>query len=45
MSDASVLATISLAQSTEAINGMRGKRNFSMNEPELPAPRAIGDGP
>jgi hypothetical protein len=44
MSDAAAHATISLAQSTEAINGKRGKGNFNLNEPESPAPRAIGDG-
>ena len=38
MSDAAAHATISLAQSTEAINGKRGKGNFNVKELTPPAP-------
>ena len=38
MSDAAAHATISLAQSTEAINGKRGKGNFNVKELAPPAP-------
>jgi hypothetical protein len=38
MSDAAAHATISLAQSTEAINGVRGKGNFSVKQTEPPTP-------
>jgi Zn-dependent M28 family amino/carboxypeptidase len=40
MSDAAAHATISLAQSTQAINGERGKGNFNV-KPDVPAPRAM----
>jgi hypothetical protein len=38
MSDAPAHATISLAQSTEAINGVRGKGNFNVKQTEPPSP-------
>jgi hypothetical protein len=38
MSDAAAHATISLAQSTQAINGQRGKGNFNVKKPVPPAP-------
>jgi hypothetical protein len=38
MSDAAAHATISLAQSTEAINGERGKGNFNVKQTEPPLP-------
>jgi hypothetical protein len=38
MSDAAAHATISLAQSTEAINGVRGKGNFNVKQTEPPSP-------
>jgi Zn-dependent M28 family amino/carboxypeptidase len=40
MSDAAAHATISLAQSTQAINGQRGKGNFNVKEPAPPTPIA-----
>ena len=38
MSDAAAHATISLAQSTQAINGERGKGNFNIKESDPPTP-------
>jgi hypothetical protein len=38
MSDAAAHATISLAQSTEAINGQRGKGNFNVKQTGPPTP-------
>ena len=38
MSDAAAHATISLAQSTQAINGERGKGNFNVKPTAPPAP-------
>ena len=38
MSDAAAHATISLAQSTQAINGQRGKGNFNVKLTGPPAP-------
>ena len=38
MSDAAAHATISLAQSTQAINGKRGKGNFNVKPTAPPAP-------
>ncbi len=38
MSDAAAHATISLAQSTQAINGQRGKGNFNLKKPVPAAP-------
>ena len=38
MSDAAAHATISLAQSTQAINGQRGKGNFNVKESDPPTP-------
>ena len=38
MSDAAAHATISLAQSTQAINGQRGKGNFNVKESGPPTP-------
>ena len=38
MSDAAAHATISLAQSTQAINGQRGKGNFNTKKTGPPAP-------
>ncbi len=40
MSDAAAHATISLAQSTQAINGQRGKGNFNVKHPAPPTPIA-----
>ena len=40
MSDAAAHATISLAQSTQAINGQRGKGNFNIKKAGPPAPLA-----
>jgi len=40
MSDAAAHATISLAQSTQAINGKRGKGNFNIKPADTPAPLA-----
>ena len=40
MSDAAAHATISLAQSTQAINGVRGKGNFNV-KPTVPAPTQL----
>jgi len=40
MSDAAAHATISLAQSTEAINGVRGKGNFNVKHQGPPTPVA-----
>ena len=40
MSDAAAHATISLAQSTQAVNGERGKGNFNVKPPEPPTPIA-----
>jgi len=42
MSDAAAHATISLAQSTEAINGVRGKGNFNVPPAAPPAPLSVG---
>jgi len=44
MSDAAAHATISLAQSTEAINGRRGKGNFKVKEHEVSKPAAMSGG-
>ncbi|GAA4398978.1 aminopeptidase PaaP [Fodinibacter luteus] len=41
MSDAAAHATISLAQSTQAINGQRGKGNFNVKDAAPPTPIAI----
>jgi hypothetical protein len=41
MSDAAAHATISLAQSTQAVNGERGKGNFNVRNPGPPAPDVI----
>jgi hypothetical protein len=38
MSDAAAHATISLAQSTQAINGQRGKGNFNIKPADTPTP-------
>ena len=38
MSDAAAHATISLAQSTQAINGQRGKGNFNVKPADTPTP-------
>ena len=38
MSDAAAHATISLAQSTQAINGKRGKGNFNVKPADTPTP-------
>jgi Zn-dependent M28 family amino/carboxypeptidase len=40
MSDAAAHATISLAQSTQAVNGQRGKGNFNVKHPAPPTPIA-----
>ena len=42
MSDAAAHATISLAQSTQAINGVRGKGNFNVPPGHVPAPVSVG---
>ncbi len=42
MSDAAAHATISLAQSTQAINGVRGKGNFNVVPAGAPAPLSVG---
>ena len=42
MSDAAAHATISLAQSTQAINGVRGKGNFNVPPAAPPAPLSVG---
>jgi hypothetical protein len=42
MSDAVAHATISLAQSTQAINGVRGKGNFNVPPAAEPAPLPVG---
>ena len=44
MSDAAAHATISLAQSTQAINGRRGKGNFNIKPERTPAPRELTPG-
>jgi Zn-dependent M28 family amino/carboxypeptidase len=44
MSDAAAHATISLAQSTEAINGRRGKGNFRVKQHDVPEPAAMSGG-
>jgi Zn-dependent M28 family amino/carboxypeptidase len=44
MSDAAAHATISLAQSTQAINGQRGKGNFNIKDTGPPAPIAVISG-
>ena len=44
MSDAAAHATISLAQSTQAINGQRGKGNFNVKKTGPPAPMEISIG-
>ena len=40
MSDAAAHATISLAQSTQAVNGQRGKGNFNVKDTGPPTPIA-----
>jgi hypothetical protein len=40
MSDAAAHATISLAQSTQAVNGQRGKGNFNVRKATVPTPIA-----
>ena len=44
MSDAAAHATISLAQSTQAINGQRGKGNFNVKDTGPPAPLVVVSG-
>jgi Zn-dependent M28 family amino/carboxypeptidase len=44
MSDAAAHATISLAQSTQAVNGKRGKGNFNVKDTGPPAPIAVLSG-
>jgi Zn-dependent M28 family amino/carboxypeptidase len=44
MSDAAAHATISLAQSTQAINGVRGKGNLNVRPSPEPSPRAMTGG-
>ena len=44
MSDAAAHATISLAQSTQVINGLRGKSNFNVPPAGPPVPLPVGRG-
>jgi hypothetical protein len=44
MSDAAAYATISLAQSTQAINGRLGKGNFNVKREPMPAPLELTPG-
>lgn len=44
MSDAAAHATISLAQSTQAINGRRGKGNFNVKPERMPEPLELTPG-
>jgi hypothetical protein len=44
MSDAAAHATISLAQSTQAINDERGKGNFNIKPEDIPEPMELANG-